>query len=57
MARVIQVIETEQMRGNGRTTVMRRVKQYWSLEGELLAEVDPCPGNSENVADGEKQPP
>ena len=50
MAKVIQVIETMQTRGNGVTTVMRGVKQYWSLDGELLAEVDPCPGESENVA-------
>ena len=43
MAKIIQVIEAEITRGNGRDTILRPVKQYWSLEGELLAECDPCP--------------
>lgn len=42
MAKVIQVIESETLRGNGSTTIMRGVKQYWTLDGDLLAEVDPC---------------
>ena len=42
MARVIQVIETVKKRGKGtREDVVRNVVQYWSLEGELLAENDP----------------
>jgi hypothetical protein len=44
MARVIQVIETMDTRGKGTTEdVIRNVMQYWSLEGKLLAENDPCP--------------
>ncbi len=42
-ARVIQVIETEAMRGRGTNAEpVRRVKQYWTLEGEFLAENDPA---------------
>jgi hypothetical protein len=43
-ARVIQVIETRlERRGAGKdeTDPIRIVTQYWSLSGELLAEVDP----------------
>lgn len=44
MAKVIQVIEVEITRGNGvEGDVMRGVTQYWSLDGTLLAENDPCP--------------
>lgn len=42
-ARVIQVIETDlTRRGSGKdeSDPIRVVRQYWSLEGELLAEVD-----------------
>lgn len=42
-ARVIQVIETTSLRGEGtETDKCRMVKQYWGLEGKLLAENDPC---------------
>lgn len=42
MAKVIQVIETEVKRGKGvLDDPMRGVTQYWSLDGELLAEHDP----------------
>jgi hypothetical protein len=42
MAKVIQVIEVELLRGKGtEDSVMRGVTQYWSLDGELLAENDP----------------
>ena len=43
-ARVICVIVTElERRGNGtQHDPVRRVKQYWSLDGTLLAEADPC---------------
>ena len=42
-AKVIQVIETVAVRGDGSPENMCRwVHQYWSLEGELLAENDPC---------------
>jgi hypothetical protein len=43
MAKVIQVIEVEVKRGKGiEDDPIRGVMQYWSLEGELLAESDPC---------------
>lgn len=49
-ARVVQVIETTlTRRGDGRDTVLRVVKQYWSFEGELLAENDPCAGDDSAV--------
>lgn len=42
MAKVIQVIETEITRGKGvEGDVYRRVMQYWTFDGELLAENDP----------------
>lgn len=44
--RVIQVIETDLLiRGTGKdaSSPLRGIKQYWSLDGELLAEVDPLP--------------
>lgn len=42
-AQVIQVIETKSLRGEGTNEDMcRTVKQYWSFDGELLAENDPC---------------
>jgi hypothetical protein len=42
-ARVIQVIETGlDLRGKGvEGDPVRRITQYWTLDGELLAEVDP----------------
>ena len=41
-AKVIQVIETKSNRGKGTLDdLSRQVVQYWSLEGELLAERDP----------------
>lgn len=40
-AKVIQVIETRSSRGKGTADdLSRQVVQYWSLEGELLAEKD-----------------
>ncbi len=42
-ARVIQVIETVSMRGEGtKEDMCRLVKQYWDFEGNLLAENDLC---------------
>lgn len=42
-AEVIKVIRTTALRGTGTKDDMSRiVTQYWSLEGELLAEYDPC---------------
>lgn len=41
-ARVIQVIETKALRGEGTNEDMCRiVTQYWNFEGKLLAEYDP----------------
>lgn len=41
-ARVIEVIETVlELRGDGKEDPMRRVRQYWSKDGQLLAEYDP----------------
>lgn len=43
-ARVIQVVETTlERRGSGKddSDPIRVITQYWSLDGELLAEVDP----------------
>lgn len=42
-AKVIQVIETTALRGEGtEKDKCREVKQYWNFEGKLLAESDPC---------------
>lgn len=42
-ARVIQVIVTEAIEGRGVDgDPVRIVHQYWSLDGELLAKVDPA---------------
>ena len=42
-AKVILVIETKSPRGSGRDgQISRMVTEYWSLDGEKLAEVDPC---------------
>jgi len=41
-AKVMQVIETVSCRGRGTEEQMSRpIRQYWSLDGELLAECDP----------------
>jgi len=57
MAKVVQVIETEITRGEGVTfDRCRKVMQYWSLDGQLLAEVDPCsPNYFTAFADGQFQ--
>lgn len=43
-ARIIEVIETKALRGSGQCEgdMCRTVTQYWSFDGELLAENDPC---------------
>lgn len=51
-ARVIQVIETKSIRGNGtENDLCRVITQYWDLEGNLLAEKDPCTTESETQGD------
>ena len=49
-ARVIQVIETSlDLRGKGVDgDPIRRITQYWTLDGKLLAEVDPWQSKTEN---------
>lgn len=38
----IEVIRTQlTKKGNGEDNPIRIITQYWSLEGELLAEIDP----------------
>jgi hypothetical protein len=46
--RVIQVIEVElELRGDGTpASPYRRVRQYYTLDGKLLAEVDPLPSET-----------
>lgn len=42
-AKVMQVIETQSLRGEGTAEDMCRiVTQYWDFEGNLLAENDSC---------------
>lgn len=49
-AKVIQVVETKALRGNGTEgDPFRYVIQYWSFDGYLLAEKDP----KENQTDSE----
>lgn len=51
-AKVIQVIETKSNRGKGTLDdLSRQVVQYWSLEGQLLAERDPHTTKNEQPAD------
>lgn len=39
---VMQVIRTTNLRrGDGTNTPIRAVTQYWSMQGDLLAEIDP----------------
>lgn len=41
-AQVISVIEITVLRGAGtRESILREVKQYWTLDGLFLAEYDP----------------
>ena len=47
-AKIIEVIETKSIRGYGtEEDLSREVTQYWSLDGKLLAECDPCAINHE----------
>lgn len=51
-AKVIQVIETKSIRGAGtEKDLSREVTQYWSLDGKILAEHDPCTTNCETQED------
>ena len=47
-AKIIEVIETKSIRGYGtEEDISREVTQYWSIDGKLLAECDPCAINHE----------
>jgi hypothetical protein len=51
-AELIQVIRTD-MEGRGKGVEgdpYRRIVQYWSTDGKLLAEVDPCQRGGRIVA-------
>lgn len=53
VAKLIQVIQTElRTRGTGKdeSSPIRGITEYWSLDGKLLAEVDPCPPNERDRA-------
>ena len=42
-ARLEQVIVTEAIAGRGiKGDPVRALKQYWSLDGDLIATIDPC---------------
>lgn len=42
---VMQVIRTTNLRrGDGVRTPIRAITQFWSMQGDLLAEVDPLAG-------------
>jgi hypothetical protein len=50
--RVIQVVHVQTLRGLGTSAddSVRTVHQFWSLDGRLLAEFDPCdPVRGEHV--------
>jgi len=48
--RVIEVVETTlTRRGNGKDTPIRIITQYWSKDGELLAERDPSPDEERTI--------
>lgn len=43
MARIVEFIECEDRRGRGiEGDPIRRVTQYWTKDGELVFELDPC---------------
>ena len=44
------IITNLDRRGNGRDDPLRRVMQVWTLEGDLLATVDPCAESQHNAA-------
>lgn len=47
----IQVVKLKLVRGSGSpSNVVREVVQYWTPEGELLVEKDPCPDGRSSVS-------
>jgi len=58
MAKLVVLIESETTRGEGKdeSDMCRRVRQYFTVSGELVAEVDPCqPRYFSDYADGRHQ--
>lgn len=56
-ARVISVIETKALRGEGSTEdPCRIVTQYWDMEGKLLAENDEGRGEADGKRKTERSP-
>lgn len=50
IAEVIQVIKTENCEGTGtKDDIARIVTRYWTLEGDLIAEIDPCPAGKKRL--------
>jgi hypothetical protein len=48
--KVLPVVRVHALRGTGTDTdIARIVTSYWSIKGELLAEVDPAPDRSEAI--------
>lgn len=48
--RAMEVIETTlTRRGNGKTTPIRIITQYWAKDGTLLAECDPSPDEERTI--------
>lgn len=46
----VQVVKLKLVRGSGSpSNVVREVVQYWTPEGELLVEKDPCPGGTRSA--------
>ena len=53
---VKQVIETTLLRrGDGETTPIRIIRQYWDTDGALLAEHDPSPDHERTIANLQAQ--
>ena len=42
-AKIVEVIKTASLKGDGRKEICRQVEEYWSMDGQLLWEKDPCP--------------
>ncbi|MDI1227378.1 MAG: hypothetical protein PSY14_06825 [bacterium] len=49
LPRVAEVIISSQQRGDGKNTVLRRVIQVHTLDGEFIAEHDPHPDQPEGT--------
>lgn len=52
MAKLIEVIEVEVSRGNGKDIPFRGVTQYYTKDGVLLAERDPYAASIEVIIGG-----